>query len=166
MIGETGNIRVLFTVICGAPSGCPRNERLADFREKLSKPEDPKLVPQWLLERKAFMLSLQANHLLSDNEPNLIDLSHYQAADNHRDVFVGMAQVPDQIFARHKETFLLEVREPEGRDYLDEMFSKIFHDLNEEGDNDFAWLTWTIVPLVETLEGRFNPGGMAGHGKG
>lgn len=166
MISETGSIRVLFAVFCGAPSGCPAKGRLGPFREKLSKPADPTSVPQWLLERKAFMLSLQANHLLSDNQPSLVDLSHYQARDDNRDIFMGMAQVPDQIFARHRETFLLEIREPEGRDYLDEMFSKIFQDLNEEGDNDFAWLTWTVVPLVETLEGRFNPGGMAGHGKG
>lgn len=165
MIKETSYIRVLFTVICGTPDGgCPAEERLKRFRILSEKPEDPKLIPQWTLEREKFVNTLQAKHFVTENQSSLIDVGHYSVNTTTRDVFVGLAIVPDQVLARN-ETMLLEMVEPAGRTYFNDLFSTIFEDLNEEDDNDFTWLTWVIVPLVEAFDGRFNPGGMGGSGR-
>ena len=173
MISETGYIRVMFTVTCAsANSGdCPEDDALQPFRILSGRYEDLNLTSaQLTARREELVVELQSNHLTPDGEPSLIDIGHYRMpskTNDSRDVFVGLAQAPDTIFARHEETGLLELIIPEAPEYLGGMFSAIFRDLQKAGapESGFCWLSWTVVPLVETLEGRFNPLGMSGVGK-
>jgi hypothetical protein len=172
MISETGYIRVIFTVTCGSASSCdcPEDDQLKYFRLLSGEYEGQDLTPSQLTQKRgALVAELQSNHLTPDGGPSLIDIGHYRMPSKNndsRDVFVGLAQVPDTIFARHVETMLLSLT-PEAPEYLGEMFSAIFRDLQKAGPSEkgFCWLSWTVVPLVEALEGRFNPLGMSGIGK-
>lgn len=174
MIEEINKIRVMFTVICGAKDDddCPDESRLVPFRTLGARFDDPEELMAKL--RKTLVDSLKNNHQAPDGKPSLKDIGHYRVEirnadgeviekESGRDVFTGLVEVPSNVFVRNEDTNLLEIRNPT---YFSEMFSSIFQDLNEKGDNDFRWLTWVIVPLVEALEDRFNPIGMGASGKG
>jgi hypothetical protein len=94
--------------------------------------------------------------------------AYNQVVELGRDVFVGIAEVDSYVFRRDLDPpKRLEINDRQGRLYFDIMFSLIFQDLKSpgpRGDMGFCWLTWVVVPLVEALEGRFNPIGMGGIG--
>ena len=176
MIVETGKIRVVFTVTCGAQNNenCPSEEKLQKLR-KLTAPgnQTPQQKEQWKMDRDQLVNSLKAkldeHPAPPEEKPGLLEIAHYRverraAVTNEivevgRDVFVGIAEVYYKYLNPDPATGLLEIREPEGRQYLNEMFRLIFQDLDEENSN---WLTWVMVPLVEAFDGRFNPSGMGG----
>jgi hypothetical protein len=173
MISETGYIRVIFTVTCGALQNddCPSGTQLAPYRVLSEKPADPKQLAQWNADRKLLADKLREK----DRTQSLIDIGHYRMDFVSRvtgqrvfgrDVFTGLARVPEQIFSRDERgTGLLELG-PEAQGFFAEMFGSIFDDLRVSNpDNDgFCWLTWVVVPLIEAVEERFNALGMGGIG--
>jgi hypothetical protein len=173
MVEERARIRVMFTVICGTDS-CPSERTLRKFRKLSDNPSDPAQKVQAAAERRELVDSMKNNLKMREHPATLIEVAHYrmenrdsagELLDAGRDVFVGLAEVDSNVLSRNLETGRLEIDNDNGRLYLDVMFQFIFQDFNKPGDDDFCWLTWVVVPLVEALEGRFNPLGMGGVGK-
>ena len=176
MIEESGQVRLIFTVICGdLNQSCPDETKLTSFREKINN--QPNLNDPLDLTPLVEQLNTQISNPSSISGTNATILPHLLRIGRYRmgeppvggdfslDMFTGLMIVDRKVFDRDRDSNMLKIS-PQERSYLNETFRRIFQELKKDDNDDFSWLTWTIVPLVEAFDGRFNPIGMGGSGEG
>lgn len=158
ILEETGVVRVIFTVIGDMHSqkNWSDENRLGTFRGKIDDSNSQLIedINNNIIQNPDGLLGPDTTEL-----PILLNIGRYQMVGG-QDMFAGIVQVDRDAFTRTVDGRLI-INEDE-RSYLNQMFRRIFQDLKIDDNDDFSWLIWIVVPLVEAFDGRFNPIGMGG----